>query len=372
MSDNESYELLNQNRTMKFVFLAMFAVIIGFLFFIFRGYLWLFIYSMIFFVVLKPMHDRVLALVKIRVLSATIVILFLLCIVIIPMMYLLLILGDQAVELYSSMHFEINQDMFKQINENKVVNDILALLNIRQGDIASKITAFIQRMTMSISSSITSIISYPIALAIKFLLMLLILFFLFKDGHIIDRSLYRIIPLPDDLERDIIVRLKKVIYILMLGNLMIMCLQGFMVGLGLYIAGIGMPLLWGTLAAILSLIPVIGTTFIWIPAVVVLAFTGHQKMAIFAAVWCFSWYMLLENLVKPKVLGDKLDFHPLIFFFLLLASLQTFSLPGVIIGPILLSLFYSFWEIYKLLDEYDMSNRIKMKRRKSDIPPSPD
>lgn len=372
MSDNESYELLNQNRTMKFVFLAMFAVIIGFLLYIFRGYLWLFLYSIIFYVVLKPIHDRLLSLVKVRVLSATIVILLVLCVVIIPVMYLLVVLGDQAYELYGQIHFDLSQDFINQINQNKIVSDLMALFNIEQGELAAKITSFIQRTTMSVFSSITSIISYPIALAIKFMLMLLILFFLFKDVHIIDKSIYRIIPLPDDLERDVVTRLKKVIYILMMGNLMIMFLQGLMVGLGLYIAGLHMPLLWGALAAILSLIPVIGTTFVWVPAAVFLAFTGQVKMAIFAAVWCFSWYMLLENLVKPKVLGDKLDFHPLIFFFLLLASIQAFNLPGVIIGPILLSLFYSFWEIYKLLDEYDMHNRIKLKKRMEEAPPTPE
>lgn len=372
MSDNESYELLNQNRTMKFVFLAMFAVIIGFLFYIFRGYLWLFLYSMIFYVVLKPIHDRLLSLVKVRVLSATIVIVLVLCIVIIPMMYLLVVLGDQAYELYGQIHFDLSQDFIKQINQNKIVSDLMTLFNIQQGELAAKITSFIQRTTMSVFSSITSIISYPIALAIKFMLMLLILFFLFKDVHIIDKSLYRIIPLPDDLERDVVTRLKKVIYILMMGNLMIMFLQGLMVGLGLYIAGLHMPLLWGALAAILSLIPVIGTTFVWVPAAIFLVCTGQVKMGIFAAVWCFSWYMLLENLVKPKVLGDKLDFHPLIFFFLLLASIQAFNLPGVIIGPILLSLFYSFWEIYKLLDEYDMHNRIKLKKRMEQAPPTPE
>jgi len=372
MSDKESYELLNQNRTMKIVFLAMFGIIIGFLLFIFRGYLWLFLYSMIFYVVLKPLHNRVLSFVKVRMLSATIVILFLLCIVIIPIMYLLVLLGDQAYELYGRMHFELSRNIINQISQNEVVSDAMALFNIQQGELAVKISTFIQRTTMSVFSSITSIISYPVALGIKFLLMLLILFFLFKDVHIIDRSFYRILPLPDDLEKDVAGRLKQVIYILMMGNLMIMCLQGLMVGLGLYVAGIGMPLLWGTLAAILSLIPVIGTTFIWIPAVFFLACTGQYKMAIFTAVWCFTWYMLLENLVKPKVLGDKLNFHPLIFFFLLLASIQAFSLPGVIIGPMLLSLFYSFWEIYKLLDEYDMHNRIKMKKMMEESPPVPD
>lgn len=372
MSDGNSYELINTNRTMKIVFLAIFALIIGFLLYIFRVYLWLFLYTMIFYVVLKPMHDRVFSLVRVRLLSSIIMILFLLCIVIIPSTYLLMVLADQAFELYGHMHFAINQDFLKQIGENRAVNDLMSMFNLNQGEIAAKITEYVQQTTMSIFSSITAIISFPVNLIIKFMLMLLILFFLFKDVHIIDRSFYRILPLPDDLEKDVLQRLKKVIYILMMGNLMIMSLQGFMVGLGLYIAGIGMPLIWGTIAAILSLIPVIGTTFIWVPASLYLVFIGNAKMAIFAAVWCFTWYMLLENLVKPKVLGDKLDFHPLIFFFLLLASIQAFNIPGVIIGPMLLSLFYSFWEIYKLMDEYDMHNRIRQKMILNDSPSVPE
>jgi len=67
--------------------------------------------------------------------------------------------------------------------------------------------------------------------------------------------------------------------------------------------------------------------------------------------------MVLENLVKPKIFGDRLNFHPLLFFFLLLGSIQAFNLPGVIIGPIILSLFYSFWEIYKILDDYMQHKR---------------
>jgi predicted PurR-regulated permease PerM len=137
-----------------------------------------------------------------------------------------------------------------------------------------------------------------------------------------------------------------------------MILQGFMVGFGLFIAGIGTPLLWGTAAAVLSLIPVIGTSFIWIPASIYLSVNGDYGMAIFVAGWSFLWYMILENIVKPKVFGDRLHFHPLLFFFLLLGSIHSFNLPGVIIGPIILSLFYSFWEIYKVIDDYTKSIQI--------------
>jgi len=181
---------------------------------------------------------------------------------------------------------------------------------------------------------------------------MLILFFLFKDAYNFEASIYRILPLPIDLEVNIVKKLKDVIYLVMLGNLLIMILQGVMFGLGFFIAGLGTPLLWGAAAAVLSLIPIIGTSIIWLPASIYMFATGDYGMAVFVAAWSFIWYTILESIVKPKVFGDRLNFHPLLFFFLLLGSISSFGLPGVIIGPIVLSLFYSFWEIYKVLDDY--------------------
>ena len=124
------------------------------------------------------------------------------------------------------------------------------------------------------------------------------------------------LPFPEDIERDVIAKLVEAIKVLMAGNLLIMFLQGLMVGIGLYIAGFNMPLLWGSIAAILSLIPVVGTTFIWIPAVIFLILTKSYGYAVFLSVWCIFWYLSLENLLKPRIFGKKLNFHPLIIFFL--------------------------------------------------------
>jgi predicted PurR-regulated permease PerM len=150
---------------------------------------------------------------------------------------------------------------------------------------------------------------------------------------------------------DVVERLKEVIYVLMLGNLLIMCLQGFMVGMGLYIAGNSMPLLLGTIAAILSLIPVIDNTYM-APCIVIFI-NGPAGMAVFISCWCLFWYLFLR-ICEAESFLKEMSFHPLLFFFLLLGSIQAFNLPGVIIGPIVLSLYYSFWEIYKILDEYEI------------------
>lgn len=354
MIENNSYKQLQQNRGMKLYFLILFAVIILFLLYIFRFYIWIFLYSLLFYVTLRPLHDKLLSLVKKRLLSSSIMIILLMGIVIIPVMFMLVMLSDQVFQLYNNLHFTITQDFIKHVGDHPLVEKGLSYLGISKAQLGDRIITYVKSTSMSFFESITDIISFPLKFTINFFLMMLILFFLLKDAYNFEGAVYRVLPLPAELEMAVVERLKEVIYVLMLGNLLIMCLQGFMVGLGLYIAGIGMPLLWGTLAAILSLIPVIGTTLIWLPASIFLYYTGHPHMSVFIACWCLFWYLFLENLVKPKAFGKKLSFHPLLFFFLLLGSIQAFNLPGVIIGPILLSLYYSFWEIYKILDEYDM------------------
>jgi len=357
MIDNNSYEILFRNRTMKGYFLALFAVIVLFLLYIFRFYLWIFLYSLIFYVALRPLHEWLLKYVKKRIFSSTLIILIIMAIAVIPTMFLLIILSEQVYDLYGKIHFTVSYESLKDMGNHPLVDKTLAFFNIEKAELWTRILSYFKETSMSIFESITSIISFPINFVIKFFMMMLILFFLFKDAYNVEGAVYRILPLPSDLEMNIVSRLKGVIYVLMLGNLFIMLLQGLMVGVGLYIAGISTPLIWGTLAAILSLIPVIGTTLIWLPASVYLYYTGHYTMAIFSASWCFSWYMVLENVLKPKIFGDRLNFHPLLFFFLLLGSIEAFNLPGVIIGPIILSLFYSFWEIYKILDDYMQNKR---------------
>lgn len=357
MTESNSYETLFQNKTMKSYFLVLFAVVVMFLFYIFRLYIWIFLYSLIFYVALKPIHERILKYVKRRSISSALVILIILSLVVVPSMLLLFILSEQLYDLYNKIHFTVTYETLKNVGNHPVLDKILTFLNIEKAEVGTRIMSYLKETSMSMFASITSIVSFPITIITKFFMMMLILFFLFKDAYNLEGAVYRILPLPSDLEMNIVLRLKGVIYVLMLGNGFIMLLQGLMVGIGLYIAGVSTPLVWGTLAAILSLIPVIGTTLIWLPAAVYLYFAGHYGMAIFAASWCFSWYMVLENVVKPKIFGDKLNFHPLLFFFLLLGSIQAFNLPGIIIGPIILSLFYSFWEIYKILDDYMQNKR---------------
>jgi len=296
----DSYEQLEQNKKLKYLFLSLFGLVILSLLFIFRFYIWPFLTALILYMTIRHLHEKLQKKVKSRTISATIF--------------------------------------------------VFAMLIV------------IRQTTFSTFTGITSILAVPLNIIINFFFMVLMLFFLLKDGYKLDKTVYDILPFPDDIEKMVVIRLKEVIKILLAGNLLMMVVQGLMVGIGFYLAGLNMPLLWGSVAAVFSLIPVIGTTFVWVPAALYLGISGEPFYAVFLSIWSFFWYIFLENLIKPKVFGNKLNFHPIIFFFLLLGSIKTLNLPGIIVGPILLTLYFSFWEIYKILRNQEKIEELKKQK----------
>ncbi len=357
LEKRDSYFLLREDIKLKRLFLILFGLVLLGLGFIYRYYLWPFLFAVIFYLALRPFYEKLVALVKSRMIGSLIMVLLVVLLILIPLFLLLLSLANQTYELYlyAQLHFDPNA-FNEWISRSAVVTFVDTKLHISRGEIIAKIMNVVQQTSLAVFSNLTGVLTFSVQLAVNFFFMLLILFFIFKDARRFEKSFYRVLPFPDDIEKDVVDRLKDVVKILIAGNLVIMMLQGFMVGIAYFMVGLRAPLLWGSIAAVLSLIPVIGTTLVWLPAVLFLAATGHYAGAVFLGAWCLSWYLLLENLVKPNIFGKKLNFHPLVFFFLLLGSIQSFGLSGVIVGPVLLTLFYSLWEIYKLLIDYNSTD----------------
>ncbi len=351
----DSYRSLQQNKKLKYLFLALFSLLLFSMAYIFQYYFWPLLFALVIYIALSPLHVFIGRFVKRRSLSASIMILLLIVGFLVPLFFLLLNLADQSYDVYQFVEKKFKpskiDDFFYRSN---FVGEFAHSLRISRGELIKKTTEIMQSASFSVFRNLTDLLTFSIKFSINFFFMLLILFFLFIEGGKFKEAIYRASPFPRDIENDIANRLKDVIKVLIAGNLLIMLLQGGMVGLGFFIAGLDGPLLWGSVAAVFSLIPVIGTSVTWIPATVYLLAVGKIGWAVFLFVWGLFWFLLLEDLLKPKVFGERLNFHPLIFFFLLLGSLQAFGLAGIIVGPMLLTLFYSFLEIYRVLDAYDI------------------
>jgi predicted PurR-regulated permease PerM len=366
-NNGDSYRIIRDSTTLRILFFTLMGFVLIGLFYIFRPYIWVFIFSVIVYIGVFPIYEWIRKKLKSEGIAVLIVGIGVFLLIVVPSILMLIYLGDQTWQLYTYVMDKVDHGILNRLRSYSAVEKIFSFLNIDEQALITQVTGFIKTSAGSLLSNITSLISYPVFFVANLFFMVLMLILLLKKGHDLEETFYGVLPFPDDLERKVVERLKSVIKILLAGNLFIMSLQGFFIGLGLFLAGFSAPLFWGIVGSVVSLIPLIGTGFIWIPTAIYLVILGQYGWAVFIIVWSYGWYLFFENLIKPWAFGDRLNFNPLLFFFLLLGSVQGFGLAGVIIGPLLLTLFFSLWEIYRIVQHRMPSSEDKPESEKADV-----
>ena len=197
------------------------------------------------------------------------------------------------------------------------------------------IVDFVQRFTLGTVSALLS-----------GMIVLYTMFFFLIDG---DRLLYYMLyylPLNDDDETKLLARFMSVTRATLKGTAVIGFLQGGLAGLALWFAGIPSALFWAVVMMFLSVVPGIGTALIWIPAVVYLLVDGSYAMAAGVTLFCSIVVGTVDNVVRPKLVGNDTQLHELLIFFSTLGGLLLFGFMGFVIGPIIAALFVTVWDLY--------------------------
>ena len=178
------------------------------------------------------------------------------------------------------------------------------------------------------------------------LIVLYTMFFFLMDG---DRLLYYMLyylPLDDEDETKLLARFMSVTRATLKGTAVIGILQGGLAGLALHFAGVPSALLWAVAMMFLSVVPGIGTALVWLPAVAWLLFSGEIVAGV--AVLAFNAVVVgtVDNLLRPRLVGNDTQLHDLLIFFSTLGGLIVFGFMGFVIGPIIAALFVTVWELY--------------------------
>jgi predicted PurR-regulated permease PerM len=85
---------------------------------------------------------------------------------------------------------------------------------------------------------------------------------------------------------------------------------------------------------VLSIIPVLGSFVIWIPATIFLAVEGRWGEAITLGLWGGGVIATADNFLRPLLVGETLRLHTAPAFVAMLGGLQLFGPSGLILGPI--------------------------------------
>jgi predicted PurR-regulated permease PerM len=170
-----------------------------------------------------------------------------------------------------------------------------------------------------------------------FAIMLFLLYFFLRDGDLMIERARRLIPMAEDRKERLFTQLGAVTRAIVFGTTVTALLQGFLLGVGFAFAGLPSPVVFGVLAALLSLLPVGGAAIVWIPAVVWLFFDKHWGAGIFILIWgCLLGG--LDNVLRPILISGRARISALAVFVGVLGGIPAFGAIGVIAGPVVLSL----------------------------------
>ena len=178
-----------------------------------------------------------------------------------------------------------------------------------------------------------------------FILLYAMFFFLIDGRKILDRILYYM-PLTSEQEHQMVGRFVSVTRATIKGSLVIGIVQGGLAGLGFAVAGVPQAAFWGTVMAVLSIIPGLGTALVWIPGVIFLVATGHVIAGVLLAVWSIGIVGTVDNVLRPRLVGRDTKMSDLLILLSTLGGIFAFGAVGVIIGPIVAALFVTVWELY--------------------------
>src|SRR5262249_7211877 len=123
--------------------------------------------------------------------------------------------------------------------------------------------------------------------------------------------------------------------------------QGLMAGVGFWVLGIPSPMLWGVATLFFSFIPLVGAAGIWVPAAIVLLVKGSWVKAVILTVYGTLGISLVDNFLRPQLIGYATQLHTLMIFFAILGGLQVFGFLGLIMGPVVLAVGLALVEIFR-------------------------
>lgn len=172
------------------------------------------------------------------------------------------------------------------------------------------------------------------------------MYFLFLDGAAFVRRLDYLIPLRQEYKERLFTKFLQTSRGTVTAVLVIGVIQGTLGAVTLLIFGIKTWMLWWMVMVLLSMIPMVGSGFVLIPAAIIQIATGNVWQGICIMAICWGLITNVDNVLRPYIVGYQAKMHILIIFFSTIGGLAVFGIMGVIVGPVIASMFVTLIDIY--------------------------
>jgi len=179
------------------------------------------------------------------------------------------------------------------------------------------------------------------------IIMLVVLFFIYRDGRLFKARFWSVIPLSESRRERLAGTVEKVVSAVIFGIFMTCLIQGVLGGLAFWFTGLPSPALFGALMAGCALIPVVGTALVWGPGAFYLFVQGETVKAVILALWGIFLVGSIDNLIRPIFIVGKAKLSLLMIILGIFGGVISFGFIGIVAGPVLLAVFMELFDIYR-------------------------
>lgn len=179
--------------------------------------------------------------------------------------------------------------------------------------------------------------------ALILLLMLLSLYFLYRDGEALAM---RLLSLTQKMlgeggthhARRAVDTIRGTVN----GLILVGLAEGLLLGVAYAFAGLDSPALWGAMTGLLAIIP-FGMPALYGMASLILFAQGNQTAALAILIWGTVVMLVSDHIIRPMLIGDSAELPLILIILGMLGGIETFGLLGVFLGPVIMATIVSLW-----------------------------
>lgn len=290
--------------------------------------------------------------------AATVTLFLMIATLFAPSVYILFELSKEAVLLFEFLKNNLTEEVIEEILFGEglfgnayiptLLEEIFTLLSIEynvqtiQGLILDSAKTTSSYLIDMVNSWVSNILDFLFQLII----MMVVIFSLLLEGERVKEFFLQLSPLPSEEEELVITKFNQMNYVTMVGNGIGGIIQGVLAGVGFWYFGFESVVLWTTTMIIFAFIPMVGISFVSVPASIYLMVSGQMTEGIVLLVYCTVIALVVEQWFKPKFVGNRVKIHSTLVFLSIIGGMGVFGFLGIFYGPLIISIFLTFVDLY--------------------------
>ncbi len=179
------------------------------------------------------------------------------------------------------------------------------------------------------------------------IVILFLLYYMLLSNDALEKTMREILPFKEENKQIVAEETRMIIQANAIGIPLLAIIQGIFAYMGYLFFGVDNAILYAILTAFATIIPLVGTTIVWAPIGIGLLLNGDYVNGIGLVLYGFFIIGGVDNVARFLLQKKLADIHPLITVFGVLIGIPMFGFWGVIFGPLIISLFILFFNMYR-------------------------